>query len=84
MDDLIRLRNEIDKLDEELFALLEQRFALSEKVKLVKQNSSILVSDPSREQSILTRIDPYPHANEIKELYQKIFQLSKEIQKKMI
>lgn len=84
MDDLIRLRNEIDGIDSQLFDLLEQRFALSEKIKVVKQQSNILVADPSREQKILSRINQYPHGCEIKKLYLTLFQLSKEIQEKMI
>lgn len=82
MDELTTLRNNIDKLDDQLFELLEQRFTLSEKVKHVKHHSKIDVFDLAREETILHRIPNFPHQKEIQHLYQTIFSLSKAIQEK--
>jgi chorismate mutase len=83
MDDLVTLRKQLDEIDDELFSLLERRFTLSEKVKLVKGEHHINISDPSRENTIIDRIPQSSHNNEIQELYQLIFHLSKAIQKKV-
>jgi chorismate mutase len=83
MDDLSNLRKQLNDIDDTLFSLLERRFALSEKVKLVKSEQNINIFDPSRENAILNRIPKSPHNAEIQELYQLIFHLSKAIQKKV-
>lgn len=83
MDDLVALRKQLDDIDDMLFSLLEKRFTLSEKVKLVKSEQAINVSDPSREKAIINRIPKSPHNSEIQELYHLIFHLSKAIQKKV-
>lgn len=82
MDDLNLLRDRIDKLDNQLFELLEQRFSLSEKIKQVKQHSKIGVFDPAREEIILNRIIGFSHQKEIQHIYQTIFRLSKALQEK--
>ena len=40
MDDLTKLRNTINKIDNQLFALLDQRFELSRRVKEVKKSKA--------------------------------------------
>lgn len=83
MDALVNLRKQIDTIDNQLFALLESRFTLSEKVKLLKIEQKIDISNPSRENTIIEHIPNSPHKDEIIELYQMIFHLSKAIQKKV-
>ncbi len=82
MDDLTILREKIDQLDDQLFDLLEQRFALSNQVKHVKQHANINIFDSSRENKIIHRIPNLSYQKEIQEIYQTIFRLSKAIQEK--
>ena len=82
MDELTILREKIDQLDDQLFDLLEQRFALSAQIKQVKQHANINIFDPSREDKILNRIPNLSYQREIQDIYQTIFRLSKAIQEK--
>lgn len=82
MDDLEIIRKQIDAIDDQLFALLEERFSLSENVKKIKKQSSISIVDQSREKMILNRIPNTLHHTEITALYDTIFTLSKAIQQK--
>ena len=70
---LEKIRKEIDVIDAELIALLEQRFELVSQLLPHK----ITLTDSSREEEILSKGDsPYIHA-----LYREIFRLSKELLK---
>jgi len=82
MDELKLLRNQIDQIDDQLFALLEQRFTLSESVRNAKSHTNKQIFDPTREKSIINRIPQSPYQNEIQTLYQIVFTLSKAIQEK--
>ncbi|WP_338600099.1 chorismate mutase [Sulfolobus tengchongensis] len=48
-EELIRLREEIDKVDEQLVKLLAYRLELSRKIGKIKSNSNISVTDENRE-----------------------------------
>jgi len=82
MDDLKRLRDEIDVIDDAIFALLNHRFELSKKIKTVKKEQGITVHDPHREKNILSRIHRFSNSADIKAVYETIFSLSKAIQEK--
>lgn len=64
-------RSEIDQLDAQIIALLEKR---REQVLLLKQFKDTL-TDPLREQEILSKI----HSPYIQSIYKKIFQSSKQL-----
>ncbi|MFH1802858.1 MAG: chorismate mutase [archaeon] len=52
MEDIEKLRNEIDKLDCDLIELLEKRFAICEKIWGLKKSEGIELKDPEREVEI--------------------------------
>jgi len=83
MDDLTKLRNTINKIDNQLFALLDQRFELSRRVKEVKKEQSTPIFDPKREQRILDSIPTSKNQEYVKEVYKTLFTLSKQIQEKV-
>jgi len=83
MDDLTKLRNDINEIDIQLFALLERRFELSRRVKEVKKNQNTPIFDPKREQRILASIPMSKNQEYIKEVYKTLFTLSKQIQEKI-
>lgn len=82
MDDLNTLRAEINQLDDQLFALLAKRFSLSNKIRIAKSQLEVPIFDPKREEAILNRIPKSIYQDYVKELYQTLFTLSKQIQEK--
>ena len=79
------LREEIDQIDAQLVQLFSKRMAISAQVAAYKKEHNMPIYVPSREQDILDSIDtkvapeiaPYT-----KELYCKIFELSRSYQSK--
>lgn len=71
---LEKIREEIDGVDAKLIALLEKRFALV--LELLPHKKQL--SDQQREEKILSKID----SAYIKEVYEEIFRLSKELLKR--
>lgn len=70
---LEKIREEIDRIDGQLIALLEERFDLVAKLLPFKQ----YLTDFPREKEILAKTNsPYLHS-----LYREIFRLSKELLK---
>jgi len=83
MDDLKKLRKEIDKLDDEIFVMLNRRFALSDAVGQVKalKGASVLVS--GREEEIKSRLSKASlpeYERFILGVYQRIFEESRLLQ----
>ena len=67
MDNLERLRNEIDQLDSELLTLLNRRLELVGKIGALKKSVGLPVRDPTRELEILhglTQRNPGPMDDE--------------------
>jgi chorismate mutase len=56
MDKLKELRNEIDKLDEQLIETLNKRAVLALEVRVLKIDKGLPIHDKQREQEILTKI----------------------------
>lgn len=79
---LEELRSEIDQIDRQIADLLDQRFAVVKEVGATKKKENIAVLDSSREARVLEKIDTYnvKEANAIKEVYQKIMDVAKELQ----
>lgn len=76
-EELKKLRESIDQIDDELLALLIQRAALAKQTKQFKQtdkSGSHIVYDPTREQSILERLSALPSGDFDPESVQHIFQ----------
>ncbi len=87
MKDIVDIRNEIDKIDDQLSELFVQRLNLVKDVAEYKKNNSKGINDSSREDKILYRLakdKPEEYKYYIKELYQTIFATSKSYQSKLI
>ncbi len=79
------LRKEIDKLDNEIVALLDKRFDCSKAIGEEKKKIQKQVLDQSREQIILDKVaslSTKDHAPYIQEIYKKIMEQSREYQNK--
>lgn len=69
------LREKIDRIDDEIAGLLNQRSEIASKIISLKKNSSIDVEDVSRESSIIARLcEKNPEIGGlIKDIYGRIF-----------
>ncbi len=83
-------RNEIDKIDNELVKLLNNRLEYVKKIRSVKKNSSGCIYDPFRESGILDRLlnenEKISHLLDevsIKDIYRIIFINSRKLQGKL-
>jgi shikimate dehydrogenase len=72
------LREEIDKLDDEIIFLLDKRFEIVKKIKNLNLKKNI--EDKKREEKILSKIT----SDFIKNIYKEIFKNSKNLQKDKI
>ncbi len=82
MDQIGKLRNEIDIIDSTIMNLLETRFLIAKKIGLIKQRENITVLDTNREETILRKTTNYSHSPQIKNIYITIMNESKNIQRK--
>jgi len=85
IDHIIRQRNLIDDIDNQIFELLAKRFDISKKIGKSKSAYKIPIDDGSREKDIIKRISN-DYKNKIKPehaeiLLETIFLVSKDIQK---
>ena len=84
---LSELRKQLDRIDDALLPLLEERMKISEEVAAVKKTESLPLSDPKREEEILSRIGEKASEKDrdaVKEIYRTLFTLSKNKQKKIL
>lgn len=76
------LREKIDKIDDEIVALLESRVQIVKEIGELKNKLNIDVYNPQREREILKRLQSKssltPH--QIETIYQSIFTLTKVLQ----
>jgi len=84
-NNIIRLRNSIDDIDNQIFELFAKRFDISKKIGELKSTYKIPIDDGSRENAIIKRISN-DYKNKIKPehaevLLKTIFLISKDIQK---
>ena len=82
MDKIDDLRILIDKIDQKLMPLLEDRFSLSIKIGKEKSRAKTTVLDTKREDLILGKTSKYSHSPEIGIVYKTIMSESKTIQRK--
>ena len=54
--ELENIRKRIDKIDKQILEILSKRFALVEKINLIKKKKKVPVFDPSREQKLYQKI----------------------------
>jgi chorismate mutase len=82
MDKLKAIRTEIDKVDDQISTLLEQRFELVRDVKEEKMKTNYAVEDINRELDILARFNDSSYHKQLVKVYSKIFEVCKEMQVK--
>lgn len=88
MQDLLEIRNNIDKTDKQIVALFEERMALTQKVARYKSQTGKAVLDKERENAKLeavqalvkTEYNKYP----VKELFTQIMSMSRKYQYSLI
>ena len=85
MKDLNSLRNKIDKIDNEIIDLLNDRFNVVKEIGEYKKENNIPVEDKTREEIILqildTKLSDSPYKEEIKNIYKELFTQYKNKQK---
>ena len=84
MKTIDELRSEIDEIDDGLVSLFLQRLAIVKEVGEAKKTLSLSVEDKDRENAVIERLTVNKTDEEkkkITELYNKIFDISKETEK---
>ena len=82
MDKLERLRNRIDAIDYTIMELLDERYDLAIDIGQLKMEQSTPVLDQDRENIILEKTSKLSHSLAIKNVYIKIMEESKTLQRK--
>lgn len=84
----IKLRNSIDKIDEKILELINERLLLAKKIGEIKKGNNEQVFDSGRENSIIKRLSALNNGllsqKSLKYIVNEIFAASREIQKKSI
>ena len=80
-----KLRKEIDKIDQNLIALLKNRFSIAKEIGQVKTSNSFGINDIDRENKIIKNLSIKAN-NDLKEedisnIFKLIFSISKNLQK---
>ena len=82
MPKLKEVRDEIDKIDEEILILLNKRMKIVKNIGILKQNENIHV--PQREKDILNNLflknNGILKNEDIENIYKNIFEISKKIE----
>lgn len=80
---LTALRAQIDRIDAELVRLFSERMHVSEQIAQYKRENGLPILDRAREEEKLTALTaaaPAEYAQSVKQLYLRIFELSRERQ----
>jgi chorismate mutase/prephenate dehydratase len=84
LSDLETLRKRVDQCDLEIVQALEKRFNIVKEIVQYKQENNLEIYQPSREVEVLEKVQSYlskdEFSEELKEIYIKIMEMSKEIQ----
>ena len=87
MDEITKLREKIDNVDDQIAKLYAERMSLVEDIAEAKKKCKVAVNDPKREQKILDRITETVDGDlksYLKQVYTTIFETSKAYQKHLI
>jgi len=82
-DALDQLRDQIDAVDDQLAKLFLQRMNLARQIGTVKKDAQISIEHTAREEHVLLRITEgcsLQQAQELHQLYQRIFEISRAAQ----
>jgi monofunctional chorismate mutase len=82
MDKLLDARSQIDKIDDQIMELLDERFALSIQIGTIKKEIKSPILDSNREQKILEKTSKLSHSHTIRNVYKSIMDESKKLQGK--
>jgi monofunctional chorismate mutase len=86
MDDLRRLREEIDDIDKKIVDLLERRMEVSRLVGTYKDMNGLPILDQKREEEIIqsrvAMLNNKHFSDSVKEIYELVMQCSRQYQKK--
>ena len=76
------IRKKIDAVDDELVGLMKARFDLSRAMGEEKRKIGREVYDPEREAALLARLEKKaaPYGSEVRTLYEKMMELSRNLQ----
>jgi len=80
MDRITENRILIDKIDEQIMELLDERFNLSIVIGQLKEQHKVAVLDGNREREILNKASKYSHCPSIENIYKCIMTESKKLQ----
>lgn len=80
MDDLKKLRNTIDEIDQKIMLLLSKRFDVSIQVGEYKKQNNTPVLNSNRETEIINKIENFNHNKEILNVYKTLLKESKSLQ----
>lgn len=79
------IRNDINKIDDEIITLLKKRMQYVHKVGLIKQNEKSPIYRPAREMQIINRLslqeDEFLKKEAITSIYQEIFSISRNLER---
>ena len=80
-----KLRKEIDKIDQDLIALLKNRFSIAKEIGQVKTSNSFDINDIDRENEIIKNLSIKANNDlkkeDISNIFKLIFSISKNLQK---
>jgi chorismate mutase len=76
MDEITKIRKEIDKIDKKIATLLKKRFSKVAKIGQIKTHKKIKIKDKKREEKILSTFD----TDSEKKIFKTIIKESKKIQ----
>ena len=80
-----KLRKEIDKIDQDLIALLKNRFSIAKEIGQVKTSNSFVIDDIDRENKIIKNLsikaNNHLKEEDISNIFKLIFSISKNLQK---
>lgn len=84
MNEIDKLREQIDTIDDELISLIEKRMELVSKIGIAKKTGSLTITDTAREDEVikkgLAKLKNKDFSREIKGFLEYVIQLSKDIQ----
>lgn len=81
MAKLDKLRHQIDQIDSSIMKLLEERFDLTNKIGKEKLKDKVEITNKDREEEIISKTYEFKYQKQIENIYQNIFQISKNMQK---
>ncbi|MCF7926923.1 MAG: chorismate mutase [Candidatus Izimaplasma sp.] len=81
MDEINTLRKKINHIDDQLMALLEERFNYTNHIGKLKQQNNTAIVAKDRETFIFNKIQKYTHSRHIKNIYKFLMDESKKAQR---